>query len=127
VGGIASGKDAYEKILNGASLVQLYSALVYHGLELVTDIKEDLARRLRKDGFANVADAVGVAYPEISGRSAPVDEARAAKAAVTAKAESAKADEAKPATAAKATAKKPATKKPTAKSKAAPKGGSATD
>jgi dihydroorotate dehydrogenase len=124
VGGIASGKDAYEKILNGASLVQLYSALVYHGLELVTEIKEDLARRLRKDGFASVADAVGAAFPEISGRKAPVDEARAAKAAVTAKAETAPATK-KPA--AKATAKKPATKKPAAKSKTAPKGSSATD
>ncbi|MFV1850530.1 MAG: quinone-dependent dihydroorotate dehydrogenase [Thalassospira sp.] len=81
VGGIASGKDAYEKILNGASLVQLYSSLVYHGLELVSDIKEDLERRLRKDGFANVSDAVGAAFPEISGKGIPVDEARAAKAA----------------------------------------------
>ena len=130
VGGIASGKDAYEKILNGASLVQLYSALVYHGLELVTDIKEDLARRLRKDGFASVADAVGAAFPEISGRSAPVDEARAAKAAVTAKAEPAQAEVAKEAPSAKTAAKKPAAKtaakKPAAKpaaakSKAAPK------
>nr|WP_209272252.1 quinone-dependent dihydroorotate dehydrogenase [Thalassospira tepidiphila] len=85
VGGIASGKDAYEKILNGASLVQLYSSLVYHGVELVTEIKEDLARRLRKDGFANVSDAVGAAFPEISGKGIPVDEARSAKAAVAAK------------------------------------------
>ena len=85
VGGIASGKDAYEKILNGASLVQLYSSLVYHGLELVTEIKEDLARRLRKDGFANVSDAVGAAFPEISGKGIPVDEARDAKAALEAK------------------------------------------
>jgi dihydroorotate dehydrogenase len=85
VGGIASGKDAYEKILNGASLVQLYSSLVYHGVELVTEIKEDLSRRLRKDGFANVADAVGAAFPEISGKSIPVDEARAAREAEAAK------------------------------------------
>ncbi|NIY76985.1 quinone-dependent dihydroorotate dehydrogenase [Thalassospira sp. HF15] len=86
VGGIASGKDAYEKILNGASLVQLYSSLVYHGMELVTEIKEDLSRRLRKDGFANVSDAVGAAFPEISGKGIPVDEARAAREAQAAKA-----------------------------------------
>lgn len=96
VGGIASGKDAYEKILNGASLVQLYSALVYHGLELVTEIKEDLERRLRKDGFANVSDAVGAAFPEISGKGIPVDEAGKARAAKAAR-EASKTGPAKPA------------------------------
>jgi dihydroorotate dehydrogenase len=65
--------------------VQLYSSLVYHGVELVTEIKEDLSRRLRKDGFANVSDAVGAAFPEISGKSIPVDEARAAREAEAAK------------------------------------------
>lgn len=59
VGGIASGKDAYEKIRAGASLVQLYSALVYEGPGLVERVKRDLARLLKKDGFASVADAVG--------------------------------------------------------------------
>jgi len=58
-GGIASGADAYAKIRAGASAVQLYSALVYHGPALVTAIKRDLARRLRADGFATVAEAVG--------------------------------------------------------------------
>ena len=58
-GGIASGADAYAKITAGASAVQLYSALVYHGPALVTEIKRDLARRLRADGFASVAAAVG--------------------------------------------------------------------
>jgi len=105
VGGIASGKDAYEKILNGASLVQLYSSLVYHGMDLVTEIKEDLVRRLRKDGFANVSDAVGAAFPEISGKGVPVDEARAAKEAHAAKkVQAAKAETAsEPAQAANAT------------------------
>jgi len=59
VGGIASGEDAYAKILAGASLVELYSALVYRGPALVGQIKRDLARRLRADGFASVAAAVG--------------------------------------------------------------------
>lgn len=60
VGGVASGADAYRKIRAGASLVQLYSALVYGGPELVEQITADLASHLRADGFAHVADAVGV-------------------------------------------------------------------
>ena len=59
-GGIASGDDAYARIRAGASLVQLYSALVYRGPGLVKAIKRDLAARLRADGFRSVADAVGV-------------------------------------------------------------------
>lgn len=59
VGGIASGADAYAKIRAGATLVQLYSALVYEGPGLVERIKRDLARRLKKDGFSSVAEAVG--------------------------------------------------------------------
>jgi dihydroorotate dehydrogenase len=59
VGGIASGAQAYAKIRSGASLVQLYTALVYHGPALVTRIARELAELLRRDGFASVADAVG--------------------------------------------------------------------
>ena len=59
VGGIASGVDAYAKIRAGASLVQLYTALIYHGPGLVGRIKRDLAACLRADGFATVAAAVG--------------------------------------------------------------------
>jgi dihydroorotate dehydrogenase len=58
-GGIAAGADAYAKIRAGASLVQLYTALVFHGPGLVRDIARDLAALLRRDGFASVADAVG--------------------------------------------------------------------
>jgi dihydroorotate dehydrogenase len=58
-GGVASGADAYAKIRAGASAVQLYSALVYHGPGLVTAIKRDLAQRLAADGFATLAAAVG--------------------------------------------------------------------
>ena len=74
VGGVTSGKDAYEKILNGASLVQLYTALVYQGPGVAQDIKDDLEKRLRQDGFASVRDAVGAAFPEISGKHAAIDE-----------------------------------------------------
>lgn len=58
-GGVASGADAYAKIRAGASLVQLYSALVFHGPQLIGRIKRELAGRLRADGFGSVADAVG--------------------------------------------------------------------
>jgi dihydroorotate dehydrogenase len=58
-GGVASGADAYAKIRAGASLVQLYSALVFHGPTLVMRIKRELAERLRADGFKSVAEAVG--------------------------------------------------------------------
>jgi dihydroorotate dehydrogenase len=59
VGGIASGADAYAKIRAGAAAVQLYSALVFKGPSLVMDIRRDLAARLRADGFATLAEAVG--------------------------------------------------------------------
>ena len=59
VGGVASGADAFAKIKAGASLVQLYSALVYSGPALVTQIKAELVSLLKAEGFASVADAVG--------------------------------------------------------------------
>lgn len=59
VGGIASAEDAYAKLRAGASAVQLYTALVYDGLSLVSRIVKGLDRLLERDGFASVADAVG--------------------------------------------------------------------
>ena len=59
VGGITSGADAYAKIRAGASLVQLYSALVFQGPGLVARIKRELLQCLERDGFANVTAAVG--------------------------------------------------------------------
>ena len=59
VGGIASAEDAYAKIRAGASLVQLYTALVFAGPDLVTRIKSGLASLLRRDGFASVTGAIG--------------------------------------------------------------------
>jgi dihydroorotate dehydrogenase len=58
-GGIASGADAYAKIRAGASLVALYSALVFRGPALIGTIKRELAAKLRADGFTSVRDAVG--------------------------------------------------------------------
>jgi dihydroorotate dehydrogenase len=60
VGGISSAEDAYARIRAGASLVQLYSALVYEGPTLARRINDGLARLLTGDGFANVTEAVGV-------------------------------------------------------------------
>jgi len=59
VGGIASGADAYAKIRAGASLVQLYTALIYLGPGLIRQINRDLLRLLDADGFPNIAAAVG--------------------------------------------------------------------
>jgi dihydroorotate dehydrogenase len=61
-GGIGSAADAYEMIRNGASLVQLYTALVYRGPALVARINADLARLLARDGLYGVAEAVGLAH-----------------------------------------------------------------
>ena len=58
-GGVASGADAYAKIRAGASLVQLYSALVCQGPGLIPIVQDELARLLARDGYASVADAVG--------------------------------------------------------------------
>lgn len=57
-GGIASGADAYAKIRAGASLVQVYTALVYAGPGLVGRIKRDLAALLKAHGFSSVSAAV---------------------------------------------------------------------
>ena len=59
VGGISSADEAYAKIRAGATAVQLYTALVFGGLSLVGKIAAGLDMLLKKDGFANVAEAVG--------------------------------------------------------------------
>ena len=59
VGGISSAQQAYTKIKQGASLIQLYSALVYGGPRLVNDILRGLVALLEEDGFSSVQEAVG--------------------------------------------------------------------
>jgi dihydroorotate dehydrogenase len=59
VGGISTPEQAYEKIRAGATSVQLYTAMVYDGLSLVTRIARGLDTLLARDGFASVAAAVG--------------------------------------------------------------------
>lgn len=59
VGGIATVEDAWQRIRAGASLIQLYSALVYEGPGLVRRIVHGLAERARAEGMGSIAEAVG--------------------------------------------------------------------
>jgi dihydroorotate dehydrogenase len=59
VGGISNGKDAYERILNGASLIQLYTSLIYKGPSIVNKIKEELVYLLKRDNYKSLDQAVG--------------------------------------------------------------------
>ncbi len=60
VGGISSGEDAWAKIRAGASLVQLYTALVYEGPTLVTRIKRELLACMKRDNIKTIKDAIGL-------------------------------------------------------------------
>ena len=59
VGGIANADDAWERIKAGASLVQLYSAMVFEGPDVGRVIAAGLAERLKREGFSNISEAVG--------------------------------------------------------------------
>ena len=59
VGGVNSGKSAYEKIIAGASLLQLYTGLVYKGPSIVKNIKKELIQILKVEGLNNIKDAIG--------------------------------------------------------------------
>lgn len=72
VGGIDSGGAALTKIRAGATLVQLYSALVYKGLGLVESIKADLASTLLRTGRDSLAEIVGADAPMITAEEWPV-------------------------------------------------------
>ncbi len=60
-GGIFSGKDAYEKIKRGASLIQLVTGMIYEGPGVIGKINRELVDLLHKDGFGNISEAVGEA------------------------------------------------------------------
>jgi dihydroorotate dehydrogenase (fumarate)/dihydroorotate dehydrogenase len=62
VGGVFTAEDAYQKIRLGASLVQLYTALVYRGPGVVRDINRGLLELLDRDGLQNITDAVGTEF-----------------------------------------------------------------
>lgn len=62
-GGVFSAADAYKKIRLGASLVQLITGMIFEGPSLIGEINAGLVQLLQRDGFASVADAVGVDVP----------------------------------------------------------------
>ena len=72
VGGIASGVDAYAKIRAGASLIQLYSSLIYKGLSLVHTIKNDLASTLLRTGRTSLSEIVGADAASITAEDWPI-------------------------------------------------------
>ena len=59
VGGVATGRDALDKIEAGASLVQLYTALVYEGPEVAKRCRDELEELLREEGVDRVEDVIG--------------------------------------------------------------------
>jgi len=59
-GGISSAEDAYKKIKLGANLVQLITGVIYEGPQLIGEINYDLARLLKRDGYSNISEAVGI-------------------------------------------------------------------
>lgn len=61
-GGVSSAEEAYEKIKSGASLVQIYSGLIFKGFELVNQINKGLVKLLTADGFENISQAIGAHY-----------------------------------------------------------------
>ncbi len=63
VGGIDSAESAYERIRSGATLIQVYSALVYHGPTLAGNITRGLSELLARDGFSHLTEAIGVDAP----------------------------------------------------------------
>lgn len=60
VGGIFSAEDAYTKIKLGASLVELITGMIFEGPQLIGQINAGLVRLLERDGYANIAEAIGV-------------------------------------------------------------------
>jgi dihydroorotate dehydrogenase len=71
VGGIDSGEAAVAKIRAGACLVELYSALVFHGLQLVATIKSELSDALRRGGWSRIDQLVGLDATKLTAQSWP--------------------------------------------------------
>mmetsp|Transcript_25657 Transcript_25657/g.40262 ORF Transcript_25657/g.40262 Transcript_25657/m.40262 type:complete len:249 (-) Transcript_25657:20-766(-) len=65
VGGVGSGRDAYDKLKAGASLIQVYSMMVYEGPGVVSRIRKELADLLVENGYKNVEDVVGADCEDI--------------------------------------------------------------
>ena len=58
-GGVFTASDAYKKIKSGASLIQLITGMIYQGPQVISEINQGLVRLLEKDGYENIAQAVG--------------------------------------------------------------------
>lgn len=58
-GGIFTAEDAYDYICNGATLVQLITGMIFQGPQVISEINQGIVRLLKKDGFSNIADAIG--------------------------------------------------------------------
>ena len=59
VGGISNGVQAYERIKDGANLVQTYSGMIFEGPSMVRKINEELLELMAKDGYENISQAIG--------------------------------------------------------------------
>ena len=59
VGGVSNGQDAFEKIISGATLIQLYTGMVYRGPRIASKISNELIDLLKNKGFKNVSEAIG--------------------------------------------------------------------
>lgn len=60
LGGIFSGADAYRKIRLGATLVQLITGMIFEGPQVIGEINKELTALLKRDGFKNISEAIGV-------------------------------------------------------------------
>ena len=65
VGGIESGNDAYQRIRAGAALIEIYTAMTFHGPGLIQTMKRDLDACLERDGFNSVSEAVGADHRRV--------------------------------------------------------------
>ena len=72
VGGVNSGKSAYEKILAGASLLQLYTGFIYRGPTTAKDIKKELIQILKSEGISNIKDVIGKSSWFLDNKSYPI-------------------------------------------------------
>lgn len=59
-GGVFSGADAYEKIKRGATLIQMITGMIYEGPSVIGKINKDISNLLKKDGYKNISEAIGV-------------------------------------------------------------------
>ena len=64
-GGIFTAEDAYRKIRLGATLIQLYTGLVYRGPGIVHDILQGLVRLCERDGFSHISEAIGADWRDL--------------------------------------------------------------